>query len=358
MDTCKKDDSDSSMSFLMESKTDDEFESCSDSGLFSMTDLLRDMYDMDEEILLNKHGYIKNRFISDLPQGIEFTATNSKNNQLVLIQKISKLLHSTKESIDEDGFTFIVDNDIVKAANILRFLTNNDDEEESDFLIKFIDFFESDIDYYLVLEHVENSVTLIEFARIAYDYIGQKKLIKKEYQQTIKKLMWQLIILINWLHTKKNCCHLNIFPENIKLKNANFIQNKNGLFTICADIQIKLTGFGVSNIYGNNNDYKQCDTRYISLQNELYISPNVNTQNYYNSRAADLWCYGVVLYFCFTGDYPKISDNICESYIKMKHLNDKNISSLLNGLFILDENKRFSALNVIKHKLFQSINIQ
>eukprot|EP01084_Bolivina_argentea_P180619 312061_1 len=81
---------------------------------FSILDLASKMDDMDETILLDKHGYkfCNKEIISETLQGEIFLATKYESDTLVAIKKISKKLSDKKECI-QDGFTFITDKNIV-----------------------------------------------------------------------------------------------------------------------------------------------------------------------------------------------------------------------------------------------------
>eukprot|EP01084_Bolivina_argentea_P291018 500081_1 len=126
---------------------------------YYMLSLASKMIDMDEDILLKKHGYTKEETIGSTSQGEIFLA--NKGEKLVAIKKIPKDLYNEKQCI-EDGFTFVTDTDIVKETLILKNIAQKSNPNNK-FIIQYLDSFESDDDYYLVTEYIEESITLQDF---------------------------------------------------------------------------------------------------------------------------------------------------------------------------------------------------
>eukprot|EP01084_Bolivina_argentea_P300070 517306_1 len=117
----------------------------SDDDLFSTLEMAFAMMQMDEDILLAKHGYIKSdKILKKTVQGDLFTAKN-ENDELVAIKKVSKKLHLNNECIDIDDpkWVHIVDKDIVKEAKILKYLTK-ENKAINDSIVEYIDFFETE----------------------------------------------------------------------------------------------------------------------------------------------------------------------------------------------------------------------
>eukprot|EP01084_Bolivina_argentea_P167089 290061_1 len=158
---------------------------------------------MDEKSLLAKYGYIKDKILHKTLQGEIFKAKsiNNEHNQhrFVTIKKTSKHLHKKRESVDDNGFKYIVDENIIKEALILRHLTI-ENKPIGDTIIKYINFFHSNTDYYLVTEYIDGDMTLKDFIPKLHQYIKQNKLKLKEYQKIIKYLLWQLVATIHWMH--------------------------------------------------------------------------------------------------------------------------------------------------------------
>eukprot|EP01083_Nonionella_stella_P214331 772349_1 len=101
---------------------------CSDFDVHeSLLDLASNINKMDEELILAQYGYIKHEIISTTLQGEIFSAKLINNDQsFVAIKKACKLLTSKRESkCDNDGFNFIVDENICTEASILKHLRQN-----------------------------------------------------------------------------------------------------------------------------------------------------------------------------------------------------------------------------------------
>eukprot|EP01083_Nonionella_stella_P095084 266865_1 len=345
----------------------------------SILDLPEEPTNLSEEALLAKHGYSRYKHVRTTLQGELFTATKHFSTKttdrapdLVAIKKISKYLYSRHEAQDDDGFTYIVDEDIVKEAIILRHLTVHN-QPIGDTIVQYIDLFESDTHCYLVMEYVQSNINLKDFVLQCHAYIKQGKLGLSEYQAMVKYILWQLAATLHWLHHDMHCAHLDLVAENIMLNNVGFTCNRDGSVSVNRGIGIKLCDFGASEVFDATF---ACNKQHISLDNEQYLSPNIYQQNYYNASAADMWSLGMVIYFCFVGDYPykiiqktdfnepisgsgywSIVNNALRSYLRknslLKFINPKTLS-LINGLLIVDESKRLRAIDVLKHQWFCS----
>eukprot|EP00488_Nonionellina_sp_1-RS-2012_P001342 TRINITY_DN214_c0_g1_i1.p1 TRINITY_DN214_c0_g1~~TRINITY_DN214_c0_g1_i1.p1 ORF type:complete len:147 (-),score=37.31 TRINITY_DN214_c0_g1_i1:92-532(-) len=124
------------------------------------------------------------------------------------------------------------------------------------------------------------------------------------------------------------------------------------------------------------NVYFLCNKQHLSLDNAQYIAPNVYKQDYYDASAADMWSLGMVMYFCFVGDYPyktiqetdfnepivgtgywsiyynKLTLHLQKQNL-LKFINTKTLS-LVNSLLIINETKRLRSIDVLKHECFES----
>ena len=137
---------------------------------------LQQLQQNDEQLMLAKHGYQTIHKVCDTLQGelfkakvIKLTMANLKRtaiNAHVAIKKVCKLLTAEKTAEDkEDGTLLCVEENIMKEAVILKHLTV-DNHMLGNYVVRFVDFFESDTHYYLVTEYV-NGMTLKEFIHAA-----------------------------------------------------------------------------------------------------------------------------------------------------------------------------------------------
>jgi len=302
----------------------------------------------------------------------------------VFIKKTDKVLHTKGTSIpDEDGMNFTVDENIMNESNILQILSLNQPIDDS--IVKYIDFFQNANYYFLVLEYVENCMTLKHFITKSHQYIFEKQLSVKEYQSKIKYIFWHLMRTMDWLHNDMLCCHLTLSAKNVLIENVQFRAGSDGKMHINDDIKVKLCGFGSSEIFVNNafkcmkSGYTLCPLNDCS---EMYLAPNVRDMTgWYDPRAADMWSVGIIFYEALTGKKPftfipfDIDDpDICHQagYDAIygeklrQHLADcdllnfsqkENALTLLVGLLRIDETNRFDAKKTLKSNYFKRHNV-
>ena len=173
----------------------------------------------EDDRLLTDRGYIIDEEITNTLQGtllkgkrFSLSSDGTRSTQIVAIKRISRELHDQRVYI-EDGFSFVVDEDITSEARILRDLQtigNADCAVDGTLngcyqhLVHFVDFFSSTKYHYLITQWIDSPMTLQTFIRRAWRYIDTKQLSKVEYHRTIQSLIWQLVRTVHWLHT---VCH-------------------------------------------------------------------------------------------------------------------------------------------------------
>eukprot|EP01084_Bolivina_argentea_P258212 435215_1 len=258
-----------------------------------MLDLLLGLSNTTEDLLLGNYGYINKQKICDSLQGELYTANTIDNNESnsVMIKKIDKDLHQQRITI-ENGMKFITDENIVNEAAMLHhlhYLAANPNNINNN-VIKYVDFFESETHFYLVMEHIDNTITLKDFIKKCHIYISKNKLTLKKYNKIIKHIFYELSQTLHWLHNSVHCAHLNLSSENILLSNA-FIMNKNGKKILNKSLSVIISEFGCSERFKNN--IFKCNKYALSIDNEQYLSPNINNQ-IYDGTLADTWAFGMI----------------------------------------------------------------
>eukprot|EP00484_Ammonia_sp_Unknown_P002370 CAMPEP_0197074308 /NCGR_PEP_ID=MMETSP1384-20130603/211042_1 /TAXON_ID=29189 /ORGANISM="Ammonia sp." /LENGTH=662 /DNA_ID=CAMNT_0042513149 /DNA_START=201 /DNA_END=2190 /DNA_ORIENTATION=+ len=230
-----------------------------------LTELIYQLTGVDEELIFAKHGYKKIRKVCDTLQGELMEAEIVKhsksfqkdqarrklcenaNIQRVAIKKVDKCLF--KQRIAKiDGMVYCVEEDVVKEALVLHHLTV-DNRATANYVVQFIELFESEENYYLVMEYIDGDCNLQQFTEIAHQYIAEGKLKLKAYQKIVKYIFWQLVAVLYWLHRDMKCCHLNLSLENVMLQNAQFTENDDGTVTVNPSISAKLVDFGRSELF-------------------------------------------------------------------------------------------------------------
>ena len=140
------------------------------------------------------------------------------------------------------------------------------------FVTKLFDIIETNSDYYLVMEYVENG-TLLDLLR------------NKEYlsEHLAKRYFAQIVAVLDYLHNERHICHRDLKAENIMLDNNN---------------NIRLIDFGLSNFFTVQSPLLQ-----TACGSPAYASPEMLKKNKY-TKAADIWSAGVLLYTMVTGKLP------------------------------------------------------
>eukprot|EP01084_Bolivina_argentea_P203837 348074_1 len=342
---------------------------------YSICQYMNHLFNIEESIILSQHNYIPDNIqpiICDTVQGQLLKCKSMINDQYVAIKRIDKQLFSEKiTKISDNGFNFCVEKNIVNEAKILKYLTL--DNKCTDYITKYIDFFESDTDYYLVLEYV-NGQTLKQFVQKAHDYISNNKLDIKHYQKIIKYIFWQISAILHWMHSDMKCCHMDLTLDNVMLKNSDFTENDDGSVIINGAISVKLCDFGraeIFNLYTNNFNCVKLGSILGEIQ---YQSPNILNEQVYHANKADNWALGMMLFECIFGQplYNKIENenemiegngywaamkNKLNTYILVNNLKgfvNGKLLQLLNGLLNVNQNKRLNSFEIVKNKYFKS----
>eukprot|EP01084_Bolivina_argentea_P051060 93927_1 len=375
-----------SISDIPETTSDcDIFSDDDDADMPSLLQLTLSMQRMDEDLLFAKNGYKYLGKLSDILQGESLKAEVTKSSlpsinrgTFVAIKKTDKCLIQKGITIQDD-MTYLIDKNAVKEAIILQQLTllSHNNNIIGSHIIKFVDLFESETHLYLVTEYIENGITLKQFIKESHELIRKKKLLWKDYSKIVKYIMWQLISVIRYLHKDVLCCHLDVCLDNIILENAQFIKES---YKINNEIQIKLVEFGFAELCslanGDENKTKKAFEfvkHRLNIDNEYLVSPEIYKEEIYDCRKADIWSFAMIFYQCMIGKplygpkdmfdkpqngYLAINNNQLTQYLKINSINSQlkyfnGSISLLTQLLIMDQNKRFNATQVVKHKYFK-----
>eukprot|EP01084_Bolivina_argentea_P292906 503689_1 len=319
----------------------------------------------DEDVVLQRHGYKRITKISETLQGELFKASDLHQNRYVAIKRTDKRLFRQQIAVQDD-ISFVVAENIVQEAFLLRYLTV-DHTPIGDYVLQFIDFFESNASYYLVIEYIESEMNLKQFITKCAQYIANGQLSLNEYKKVIKFVLWQLFVTVQWLHTMR-CCHLDLCLENIMLSDVMFSATKSGV-TIDPTMSIKLCDFGAAESF-TTNDFL-CAKHGLNVDNEGYLAPNIFNGDPYDARYADNWSLGMVLFECMTvGKHlygPRDMYSLHSGYYALQHgqlkqyllTNDllsyfsADAFSLVSGLLRYDERYRLNGMRILTHQWFK-----
>ena len=165
-------------------------------------------------------------------------------------------------------------------------------------------------------------------------------------EEKAKFYVMELVIALDFLH-KNNMVYRDLKPENILLDSQG---------------HIKLTDFGLSKIFENENDkaFTVCGT-------PQYLAPEILLKKGYD-KSVDWWSLGCVLYemlYCRLPFKFKKGQKISLSIYKEEIPFDKKISEdakdFISNLLIFEPNSRLGygtngAENIKNHKFFKGIN--
>ena len=233
---------------------------------------------------------------------------------------------------------------ILTEAAILKYVTMNAKCPNS--IIKYIDFFESDLNYYLIMENGGNN--LFQFIQRIHKFIVCGHLKIKEWHKLAKIIFKQMIECIEYLHSI-NICHFDISLENFLISDINIVIYDGHISFIYDENKkrpiIKLCDFGLAQLF--IDDSFKHSTHFCGKHN--YMSPEiVNRQITFNAKSNDIWCLGVCLFMMIFGSGPfnkaDIKNDECFQFI---------INGHLNGLIKAWKKDHYANKNLIK--LFQSI---
>lgn len=143
-------------------------------------------------------------------------------------------------------------------------------------IIKFLDFFEDDDCYYLVMEYMAGGEL---FERIVQNTCYN--------EDDARNLIISLLNAVKYCHDH-NIVHRDLKPENLLLS------------SIDDNADIKLADFGFATSLDGANLTTQCGT-------PNYVAPEIlNKQRY--GKAVDMWAVGVIT-FILLGGYPPFDDD-------------------------------------------------
>lgn len=189
-------------------------------------------------------------------------------------------------------------------------------------IVKYIDFFQDNNNYYLFMEYCKGN-DLLNLININH---GLKEPIAK-------KIFIQIAETMYFLH-QINICHRDIKPEHIIVRE---------------DYNIKIIDFGLSAIKVTSSLSTFCG----SLQ---YSAPETLMNQPYDGIKADTWSAGVVLYAMLTGKLPFDNEN---SQVTMrliifgKYSLSESISpleaNLIHSMLELDPAQRYTFREVLNH---------
>jgi len=325
---------------------------------------------------LRENGYEMIQTLCPTIQGQLLEARPLDGSANVVIKRVDKELHRQRISSKENGMNIVVEESIIKETILLHHLTV-DNKPTSQYVVRFIQFFESDRYFYLVMEKA-GTLNLSEFNARAHRYIKDNKMKIREWRKIVKFLLWQLSVIVYWLHRDMNCCHLDLTAENIMLQNAKFIENEqDGTVSVDPDIRIRLCDFGLAEVFdveavpkgGDPEDEYALNpfkcTKHGMKEKHYLSAPRVFEEEAFDARKADIWSLGIILFEMATGNEPfQCQDDSDEHWAlvkghkfidllaahdKVKFMNQPMLR-LLTNLLNVDEQDRVDCTELLENE--------
>merc|ERR1719361_154587 len=291
----------------------------------------------------------------------------------VAIKRTHKTLFEQKMVFeDADGMNEFVEEDIVKEAMILNHLTVNN-QAAGNHIVKFVDFYESESHFYLVTEWIEGD-NLLAFSQRAHELMEEGRLSRKDWNKTVKYILWQLTATIRWLHVVFRCCHLDLVMENCMVFNCSFIEKPDGSVKVNPEIGVKIIDFGVAELFDIERGSFDCMKNRLTIDNGAYVAPKVFANDIYDARSADIWSLGMILYQMSVGEKPYEPEDVwdgyeADAYLALKHgrlrkwlkmnnlarcFKGNSVMELLGSLLEFEEEKRLDATQAMQSTYFTS----
>ena len=207
-------------------------------------------------------------------------------------------------------------------------------------IIKIYEYYEDEINYYLITEYVSGGEL--------FDYIERDTTF---CESKAKKIIKQILQALNYLHSN-NLVHRDIKSENILVEYS---------YAEHDDVNIKIIDFGTCNYVTQDKHLT------MKVGSPYYIAPEVLKSDYNNK--CDIWSTGIILYIMLIGFPPFSGNNYNDMYqnIQKAKLNttltqwqllSENSKDLITKMLNKDINARLNAQECLNHPWFNELDIQ
>mmetsp|Transcript_17564 Transcript_17564/g.28052 ORF Transcript_17564/g.28052 Transcript_17564/m.28052 type:complete len:467 (+) Transcript_17564:120-1520(+) len=353
------------------SHDDDEANVCSP-GSPPLADLLLGLCAVQHEYKFASNGYRIVRKMMDSLQGelyecviIDAAKREKAGMSRVVIKQVSKNLHRSGEA-EKDGAIVLVEENVIKEAMILKHLTK-DNSAYGGYIAKYIDFFETDKEFFLVMEYA-GEITLAQWIQQAFELLNNGKLKLAEYKKAVKFMFWQICVTVHWMHHDMNVCHLDLSVDNIVVDQGDFeLDEADGCYHVSSNIAAKIVDFGLAEKFcpGSNS---QKVAKWGLKDSYSYTEPNMYAEFAFDGMKADIWSLGMILFQLSCGQrlcvLPAEDEDLgfralCNGKImdflrthRLKKYFSKKVLRLVGNMLDIDEQQRLSAQQVLKCEWF------
>ena len=268
--------------------------------------------------------------------GIVFKAKQKGTNKEVAIKKLDKtrikdsfMSENLREITEEEMKPYI--DTYLKEVKIMKIAEGFDEENEN--TIKYLDYFDCEDDFYIVMELCDQNLTTF---------------ISKRTQLTEEEIYMILSQLNNTFRiiSSKKIAHRDLKLENILVK----CENEKYIF--------KVTDYGESKKLLITNKYSQVGTC-------NFIAPEILIGNGYNIEC-DLWSLGIILHalcfkcYSYNGEnFVSVINQINTCGVRtIKKSNNPKINDLISKLLIKDPRERMTWKEYFRHPFFIERNFR
>jgi len=280
--------------------------------------------------IINHHQFLQGetRFhlqhdIADTLQGRIYGGIDKTNGNYVVVKEAWKQL--VKKKISRSKHEVL--EDFINEKEVIKFLSKQNDCNFG--FVRMIDEWEDQHCYFYAMEACQGgalfdyikSVHVQHFSpqRACQDAKLSNESLKKsaDWIKIVRHFFRQLVDCVSWMHSK-GVCHLDLSLENA------MIYDKSSQI-------IKIIDFGVA-LKTEKGNFTQ-NKRVGKIP---YMAPEVFAKQCYDSRKADIWSLGVMLFMMLAGvfpyEWPTTSNNPAFAYIL-----DGNIGDILKRWNLLHQ---------------------
>ena len=213
------------------------------------------MFPNQIKFTLENQGYT---LIDQVGQGLSaqcYRVKSEKYNQTFVVKILPK---RSKNSYDSQETMF--KNEVAVLSEI-----------QSENVVNLYEFFEDCVNFYMILEYCPTNVLLLLQSQCNLD------------PKSIEQLIYDITNGLLVLH-KKGIAHLDIKPQNILIDAYN---------------RAKIIDFGFAEYVDEERTYTHSCGTYA------FMAPELIQKQTYNPFKADIWSFGMTLYYIFKHQFPK-----------------------------------------------------
>jgi len=327
----------------------------------------------DDEVVstvFKKCNYTDAKPLATSLQGSVWTATGPQGEHIA-IKVTKKKLHQQSMSTEIGGAQYPIQENIKKEAQILHHLTVSETIKHGGkipkSIVKYVDFFQSKTNYYLVMENGGSS--LFDFVVKAHQLIACDKLDVSEWHKCVKVIYKQLLDALQYMHSE-GIVHYDISLENMVINDVELIEDvdTSKISFVTERISVKVIDFGLADVCRvDPAGFIDCtSTKFVGKQ--IYKSPEVQRKKQaFNAMSNDVFCSGVCLYMMVFGSPPWERATMNDPFfhaimthgivytmyaLKRTHLVTGDILQLLSQIFQY-EKSRITLSKILQHAWMQ-----